>query len=300
MLSVTPPCQGMSSSNPGRGKVSDAKERDKRNRLLLESLPVIRGLLPRIVVVENVMQFLKEEVEIEGRDLERVVDAFRVALSEYELFAGVVQMADYGIPQMRKRAILVAIHKNEAALPYIKEKRLQPWPIRTHAERFFADKQSWNSIKKWFDFVNYEPLDAISIEMSRSLVDPLHFVPVYKDDYYLRVADIPVNSGKNAYQNSSCHSCGKNDVTNGIVYCPKCGSEMRNRPYVRQDDGTIRLVKGFDSSYRRIIPDRPASTVTTNSSHVGSDYKIHPSQNRVLSIRECADLQTIPALWESA
>ena len=37
-------------------------------------------------------------------------------------------------------------------------------------------------------------------------------------------------------------------------------------------------------------PDRPASTVTTNSSHVGSDIKIHPWEHRVMSIRECADL----------
>ena len=44
-------------------------------------------------------------------------------------------------------------------------------------------------------------------------------------------------------------------------------------------------------------PDRPAPTVTTASSHLGSDYKIHPWENRVLSIRECADLQTVPRFY---
>ena len=45
-------------------------------------------------------------------------------------------------------------------------------------------------------------------------------------------------------------------------------------------------------------PKRPASTVTTNSSHVGSDVKIHPFEHRVLSILECSDLQTVPRFFD--
>lgn len=47
-------------------------------------------------------------------------------------------------------------------------------------------------------------------------------------------------------------------------------------------------------------PERPAYTVTTNSSHVGSDFKIHPWENRILSILECADLQTVPGFYDWA
>jgi DNA (cytosine-5)-methyltransferase 1 len=72
---------------------------------------------------------------------------------------------------------------------------------------------------------------------------------------------------------------------------------MFNRPIV-QNNGQVRLVKGFDSSYRRMPADRPASTVTTNSSHIGSDNKIHPWEHRVLSILECADLQTVPRCFD--
>jgi DNA (cytosine-5)-methyltransferase 1 len=77
---------------------------------------------------------------------------------------------------------------------------------------------------------------------------------------------------------------------------------MTNRPYVREKDSMFRLVKGFKSSYRRMYPDRPSPTITTASSHIGSDYKIHPWENRILSIRECADIQTIPHFynWEPA
>ena len=72
---------------------------------------------------------------------------------------------------------------------------------------------------------------------------------------------------------------------------------MRNRPIVFDKKGP-RLIKGFDSSYRRMRSDQPASTVTTNSSHVGSDNKIHPWEDRVLSILECADLQTVPRFFD--
>jgi DNA (cytosine-5)-methyltransferase 1 len=49
-------------------------------------------------------------------------------------------------------------------------------------------------------------------------------------------------------------------------------------------------------------PDLPAPTITTNTSHIGGDYKIHPWENRVLTALECADLQTVPRWfdWSSA
>ena len=72
---------------------------------------------------------------------------------------------------------------------------------------------------------------------------------------------------------------------------------MRNRPYVERN-GQPALINGFNSSYRRMRPERPAYTITTNSSHIGSDFKVHPWENRVLSILECADLQTIPRFYD--
>jgi DNA (cytosine-5)-methyltransferase 1 len=43
---------------------------------------------------------------------------------------------------------------------------------------------------------------------------------------------------------------------------------------------------------------RPAPTITTNTSHIGSDFKIHPWENRVLSTLECADIQTVPRFYD--
>ena len=65
LLVATPPCQGMSSSNPSRGKrqTPQAKALEEKNRLILEVIPLARSLRPRLIVVENVRQVLTLSVE---------------------------------------------------------------------------------------------------------------------------------------------------------------------------------------------------------------------------------------------
>jgi len=299
LLSITPPCQGMSSSNPGRGKASIPQQRDSRNKLLLSALPVIASLRPRIIVAENVIQILKEMTQ-EGSEQTSVLEVFRKALTDYSLFSGIIQIADYGIPQVRKRAILVAIRKDNPLVNTLIKLDLLPWPRHTHSNPTISSNKlsTWLTVSGWFNHMKYHPLDARQRQSAKDASDPLHFVPDYENDLdrYIQIADIPPRSGRNAYQNSRCHLCGATNVPVGIAYCHICNAPMTNRPYVKENE-RYRLIKGFNSSYRRMFPDQPAPTITTNSSHVGSDYKIHPWENRVLSIRECADLQTIPRFY---
>lgn len=298
LISVTPPCQGMSSSNPGRGKITEARTSDERNLLLLEAIPVIEALSPRIIVVENVPQLLNRMVKY-GDEEAKVYDLFERLLGDrYRLFTKVVQMADYGVPQDRRRAVLIAVEVNEPWLTKIDSKGLLPFPRATHNRVSTNGYKPWITIENWFAQFRYSTLDARSPESARSNKDPLHFVPDYEGDRYLMVSDVPARSGQSAYQNPKCHVCGREDVPEKLSHCPYCNAPMRNRPYVMEEDGTFRLIKGFDSSYRRMYPDRPATTITTSSSHIGSDNKIHPWENRVLSIRECADLQTVPRFYD--
>jgi len=291
----------MSSSNPSRGKVADADAgtRDERNLLLLSAVPVVNALKPRIVVVENVPQALLRTVRVRKNGKPRkAIEFFHQRLPEYRIFSGVVQMAYYGVPQLRRRSIVVAVHQDEPWVDQLAEANLLPWPRPTHTEEPMDGLLPWITLTEWFNTMNYVSLDAKEAATASDSSDPLHCVPVYEGDRYLWVADVPPNSGQSAYQNSKCHTCGRTDVPEGIATCPTCGEVMRNRPHVVEKSGKVRLVKGFKSSYRRMHPDRPAQTVTTASSHLGSDYKIHPWENRVLSVRECADLQTVPRFYD--
>lgn len=298
LISITPPCQGVSSSNPSRGKIAEPKTSDERNTLVLDTIPVIKELAPRIVVIENVPQLLNRVVAHNGRE-EKVFSIFENELKDqYQFFTHIVQMADYGVPQDRRRLVIVAVSKKEDWLSQLTKNSLLPIPRNTHSREASTNTLPWITLKKWLADIGYETLDASSPEKSSSSVDVLHQVPSYDADRYTMISDIPRNSGNSAYQNKKCHNCGNEDVPLQCAYCPTCDVPMTNRPIVVDKTGVYRLIKGFASSYRRMYPDRPAATITTASSHIGSDYKIHPYENRVLSIRECADLQTVPRYYD--
>ena len=294
LLVATPPCQGMSSSNPSRGRRQSAEgnKNDVRNRLVLELIPLARKLKPRVIVAENVRPIITLRAAYRKRS-DTIINLLKAGLPNYVVFHGVVDMAEYGVPQTRKRAIIVAVKKSE---PWLRTMKGVPWPDATHSQEPLGGLQRAISVKEWFEAVGYEPLDSGSRETSTGTTR-MHSVPTYGGDYYLRVRDIPPYSGRNSFENDTCPDCQLDGVAEGLALCPNCGSLMRNRPYVEGKNG-IRLVKGFDSSYRRMHPDKPASTIMTNSSHVGGDFKIHPWENRVLSTLECADLQTAPRFFD--
>lgn len=300
LLVSTPPCQGMSPSNPGRGsRVKNThRANEERNGLVLSIVPIVHQLRPRAVVVENVRPLLTLTVLRGGGEV-RLLDELRRVLTEYKFLEGVVDMADYGVPQNRKRAIVVGVRQDQNWRTRIVDCGRAPWPCPTHGPIEARETRKWVSVGDWLRLVGYEPLDARDAA-STTGTHPLHFVPHYEKnpDRYLQISQIPQDSGLSAFANSTCPSCGATDVPRTVVLCNRCGELMRNRPYVVRD-GTPRLITGFgDSSYRRMLPDRPAPTVTTNSSHVGSDRKIHPREHRVMSILEVADLQTIPRFYD--
>ena len=296
LLVATPPCQGMSSSNPSRGKRQSprAQELEVKNRLILEVIPLAQKLKPRVIVAENVRPVLTLNVDYMGVN-GTILNHIRDHLTDYEVFPEVVNVADFGIPQVRKRALVVAIHKDEPCLTNLSSHERTPLPSPIHSEQPTNGALPWVSIRQWLQLMEYERLDAKSEEESHG-EHWLHFVPSYGIDRYMQISQIPPNSGRSAFDNGDCPSCGRQQVARELIFCPSCGEVMRNRPYVERN-GQPALIKGFRSSYRRMSPERPAYTITTNSSHIGSDFKIHPWENRVLSILECADLQTVPRFY---
>ena len=73
---------------------------DFRNDLVFEFVRLVRGLLPKAVMLENVPGLAKD-----GR-LEKVVEELEVM--GYRCNWEVLDAADYGVPQRRRRSILVA------------------------------------------------------------------------------------------------------------------------------------------------------------------------------------------------
>lgn len=293
LLVATPPCQGMSSSNPSRGKRGGdvSEEVQRKNELVLDIIPVVEELRPRLICCENVRQLLTLAVSSDPLS-RRSVEVLRDRLPDYVFFEGVINIADYGVPQDRRRAIIVGIQKEEEAAALLAEHDCAPWPAPTHSGSSEPGREPWVAIKEWLTAMAYEPLDAKDAQSARG-TDDLHSVPAYQGHRYQMLSSIPANSGRNGYENAICPTCEAQGVPLRVATCHVCGAAMTNRPLVWKE-GEPRLIRGFDSSYRRMHPDYPSPTITTNTSHIGSDFKIHPWENRVLSTLECSDLQTVP------
>ena len=303
LLSACPPCQGMSSVNNRRGNAEDheAGARDPRNLLILPIAQVANELNPRAVVVENVPAFFTRKVShpSTGRGVSAATLLLELLLPRYVAFPFTCNLAHYGVPQNRHRAFLTFIRRDQKGLTRLLEQRRAPYPRTTHDPSQGGKPPV--SIQEFLDDLKLPKLDAKTSEAAQSTAHPLHSVPVWGHHHYEMVAAIPPSSGRSAWQNDKCSNCGSVTVGNCDASCPLCDRPLL-RPVVRQEDGTYRLVNGFrHSSYRRIQPDKPAPVVTTANGTIGSSSTIHPSENRVLSALECAQLQTIPASfnWSS-
>lgn len=120
-LTASPPCQSFSTAGKGAGLD------DPRGQLVHEPMRWVRAIRPRWVALEQVPEVLGYWRWI-GREL--------VELG-YSVWTGILNTADYGVPQIRRRAILLASLDRQVAPP-------EPTHSETgHAELFGAERKRW-------------------------------------------------------------------------------------------------------------------------------------------------------------
>ncbi|EOT1757913.1 DNA cytosine methyltransferase [Citrobacter koseri] len=95
-----PPCQGFSIQRRG------AKD-DQRNHLLLKHVQIGLALSAKAILIENVPTILG------NRGLEQLNEVFSLlSNASYSVTTKVLLAADYGVPQLRRRAFIVAFRKD--------------------------------------------------------------------------------------------------------------------------------------------------------------------------------------------
>ena len=100
-LIATPPCQGMSIA----GKMA---ENDPRNSLIKYVVEMIKALQPKHVMIENVTGVLKTYISVSGIKT-KITEYIKNELEPLGYFVNptIVDAADFGTPQSRKRAIFL-------------------------------------------------------------------------------------------------------------------------------------------------------------------------------------------------
>ena len=313
-LMATPPCQGMSKNGQGKllkGIRDGSKPKiDFRNRLIIPTIEIVLALQPRTVIFENVPEMMNTIIDDESGKYVNIIEYIHEKLADYVGKAEVVNFADYGVPQRRQR--LITIFTRDADLKDYFEKHGTFLPARTHSKNGVSGLERWVSLKEVIG--NLPKLDAKEKKTATSKI-PFHRVPVLDPKKYIWISHTPPEKGafdnqcinqECLYQGNLTHGATRD--SNGInsankttpLYCIKCG-QLLPRPYTKTKDGNIQLMSGYTSAYKRMSWSLPASTLTTNLSYPSSDHKIHPDQNRVLSLYEAFKLHTVDSFqykWE--
>ena len=229
LLTGCPPCQGFSTVRRLNKKKS---VRDPRNSLILDYLRLVKELKPLTIMLENVaalkdyylFKFLMRSLELLG----------------YKIDYDVVNIADYGVPQRRKRLVMVGSLLDKIEV--------------TPATR---------ELKTVRDAIG----NLTSIKKTR---DALHRITVgHKIKVKKMIELIPHNGGSRAdlpkrYE-LNCHK--KQSI-------------------------------GFKDIYGRLRWDDVSSTITGGCLNPSKGRFLHPTENRVITPREAALLQTFPAKYQ--
>lgn len=293
LLTLSPPCQGMSSNGAGRISASirngNRPKEDERNRLILPGINILEKLKPDWFVLENVRRMENTIIRNEDGRAENILQCLgrRLHPFGYSIRANIMDFRGFGVPHHRERLITIGCR-----LPAVVE-------LHKPVEEIFSEQASpfhsnfTHGGKGQPPFVSLRqaighlpPLDAR--EKLEDPQDPYHCVPKWNEDQYFWMQTTP--EGQTAYDNDKCVKCGRVSKNPTETTCG-CGFQLP-RPQVSKF-GARRLVRGFRSSYRRMWWDKPGATLTMNSGVISSDLKGHPEQNRVLSLREIMILSTL-------
>ena len=258
-----PPCQGFSTAN--RQRIID----DPRNNLYKAYLQFLSVVRPKFFVMENVRGMANR--------IEEIKQNFREYLGEeYQFDAAVLQAQDFGVPQNRKRLIMIGnrmgINPAEIFAEIEKQKRpafvlkdaLEGLPeLQARAEKGRSDIENSISGFSVCDF-DYPKTDFYRFINGDRSLDKLY-------------------NHKNRYNNPRDIEIFSRLPQGGDSLHPSIADIM---PYSRRNHI-------FKDKYFKLEEGKICKTITSHMKYDCNMY-IHPWQARGLSPREAARIQTFP------
>lgn len=274
-----PPCQGFSSANQQR--IID----DPRNELYKYYIKVVKSILPKFVVMENVKGMLSVANQV-VEDYKAINEEREGKNYSYEVAYKLLNSADFGVAQSRERLIYIAIRTD-----VISDKGITPEDIFSQID----SNNKGKSIHVLRDALEYiKPLDAPRIKNMNEVDDDKTGKKIDGNSYignendYLRL----INGGRTIPYLYNHKARFVNDVNYDIYRLLNQGDDASDPKIADIMPYTNRL-HCFKDKYYKLIADRPSRTITA---HLRMDCHshIHPFQVRALTPREAARCQSFP------
>jgi len=232
LVVICAPCQPFSSQNRHRGN-------DKREQLIIRALAVVAQIKPALVFFENVPGLASPAYR-------NIVTEVHLELKELGYFVSepiVRDAADFGVPQRRRRCIMLAA-KSPAALVA------------------FADAD-----------VSCDPKTV-----------------------YSAIADLPKLQSGQASEEDILHRARMHQpiAIERLRYIPHDGGSRSSLPAHLELNCHKGKATSFSDVYGRMAWQRVAPTLTTGCTDLTRGRFAHPEQDRAITMREAARLQTFP------
>lgn len=249
-----PPCQGFSVYNHQRGL------HDERSSLYQEYLRIVEGLQPNWVVLENVTGMTSAGG---GAAVNAIIVGLR-ALG-YNVESQILKAEDFGVPQERRRIVFIG---NRIGAPI-------RFPVATHGPELLPYVTVADAISDLPPLMNGEDRGILSYARE----------PSSEFQHVMR-------QGSNCVFNHSAAKLGAINCER-LKHIPPGGS-WRDIPVDLLPAGMKRAKRSDHTKrYGRLRWDGFASTILTKCDpHWGAYF--HPEQDRILTVREAARLQSFP------